>query len=267
MAKTADVQQSIWGDPWFLALSANAKVLYLWAITTTHGNLAGLFMVAEPMVCLETGLSDRDLAAALSELKGKILYRRDTGALWVRGKAKRIRSKTTQIAKSVAKAVRECPSPEIQGAFLAKYGNDAWLKPAFLELGLEAPATEPALTVVDAPPPDLSGMTEDEQKLVDSLLRAFNVEANGVYKASTWSDRMVACLRAHPDLTESDHLRVVRTAFRTKWWRRTDPSRHPSPGVIWGSLEQFEKCVGEMLQQQSLPEPVSYEDATEVIAQ
>lgn len=94
------------------------------------------------------------------------------------------------------------------------------------------------------PPP-----TDQEQHLTDSLLRAFNVEANGIYSLATWGDRIVACLRAHPDLSEIDHLRVVRTAFASQWWKRTDRSRHATPGVIWGSLKQFEHCVGESRQQ------------------
>lgn len=259
MTRTADVLQGIWADPWFLAVSPSAKVLYLWGITTTHGNLAGLFVAGDRIIQAETGLDERAFASALQELKGKIHYRQDTGTMWVVGKAKHVRMKTPQVAKSVAKAVKLCPSPDIQQAFLARYGKQAWLRRALIDLGLDTD-TEIAFPLPEPKP--ATELTDDEQQLVDSLLRAFNVEANGIYSASKWSDRIVACLRAHPDLTEKDHLRVVRNVFRKPWWTGA-----PTPGVIWGNLAQFEKCVAEARKHAASPVTVSYDDATEVLAQ
>ena len=143
MGKTADVQQAIWADPWFQALPPDAKLLYLWAITTDHGNLASLFTVALPMIQVETGLTPQRLSNALDQLDGKLAYRRESGALWVVGRAKRVRSKTAQIAKSIAKAVSECPEPEFQAAFMAKYGTSQWLSPFLSDLALQADSSEP----------------------------------------------------------------------------------------------------------------------------
>lgn len=254
MAKTADILQAIWTEPWFLARPPQSKVLYLWAITCTHGNLAGLFVVDESVIRLETKLDERELAAALSDLRGKIHYRQDTGVMWVAGKTKYVRSKSPQIATSIARAVRFCPDREIRSAFLARYGGEAWLAKAFRDAGLETTG-EPITVKEPAGMP--AGFTDDESRLVDSLLRAFNVEANGIYRADRWADQIVACLRAHPELSEADHLRVVRTAFSKPWWTGA-----PTPGVIWGNLAQFEKSVTEARSKADAP---TYEDKTEVI--
>lgn len=142
MAKTADVQQAIWADPWFLELPPDGKLLYMWAITTTHGNLAGLFVVALPVIQFETGLTPARLEKALEACDGKLFYRAESGVMWVVGRAKNVRSKTTQIAKSIARSVAECPEPEFQRAFLDKYGTNQWLAEALSSLALEAGNSE-----------------------------------------------------------------------------------------------------------------------------
>lgn len=151
MAKTADVIQAIWGDPWFLALSVDAKCLYFWGITNEHGNLAGVYTVAAPMIQLETGLTPTRFAKALEELDGKFYYRAETGAVWVRGRAKRVRSKTSQIAKSIAKAVEECPEADFIAAFLHKYGQESWLSEAFSDLALSVDKFEPHPNLNEVP--------------------------------------------------------------------------------------------------------------------
>lgn len=151
MGKTADVQQSIWSDPWFVALSADAKLLYLWAITTDHGNLAGLFTVAQQMIQFEAGLTPVRFTRALESLEGKLAYRAESGAVWVVGRAKNVRSKTTQIAKSIARAVEECPEEDFRRAFVAKYGGSKWLGDVLSHLAPQAESSEPHLNLSEVP--------------------------------------------------------------------------------------------------------------------
>lgn len=151
MAKTADLQQSVWTDPWFLNLTTDSKCLYLWAVTTQHGNLAGLFTVAAPVIQLETGLTPARFDAALEALEGKLDYFPESGAMWIRGKAKYTRSKTTQIARSIAKAVEACPEPVLQQAFLEKYGASAWLQANLEDLALQADNPEPHQNLGEVP--------------------------------------------------------------------------------------------------------------------
>ena len=141
MGKTADVQQSIWADPWFQALSPDAKLLYLWAITTDHGNLAGLFVVGPPMIQFETGLTPSRFDKALVELQGKLIVKPESGVIWVVGRAKNVRSKTKQIAASIAKAVFDCPDESVRQAFLERYSYSKWLAEAFSERAQAAEAS------------------------------------------------------------------------------------------------------------------------------
>lgn len=143
MGKTADVHQSIWSDPWYVDLRPDGKLLYLWAITTQHGNLAGLFTVSRRHIEFETGLSPARFDQALRDVHPKVLYHEDTGSLWVVGRAKRVRSKTPQIAKSVAKAVAEIEYPILRDEFLRKYADDKWLREDLAGLARTAGTGEP----------------------------------------------------------------------------------------------------------------------------
>lgn len=138
MGKTADVEKSIWADPWFHGLAPDSKLLYLWAVTTNHGHIGGLFMTGEHVIRFETGLSSARLEKALTGLQGKLVYDFESGWMWVVGMAKRYRSKNVPAAKSIAKTVEECPVPEIQAAFIEKYGSHQWLGEHLPDLALEA---------------------------------------------------------------------------------------------------------------------------------
>jgi hypothetical protein len=143
VAKTADVRQAIWADPWFLALSPDGKLIYLWGITNEHANLAGLYVVAEETIRHETKFSTARLAKALADVYPKMGYRPETGTVCVPSRPKYVRSRTSQIAKSIAFAIRDCLHPEIRDFYLRKYGSSEWLAPAFEELALRAESVEP----------------------------------------------------------------------------------------------------------------------------
>jgi hypothetical protein len=143
VAKTADVLQAIWADPWFVALPPDGKLIFLWAITNSHSNLAGVYVVAEETIRHETKLSTSRLTKAFGDVHPKMGYRPETGTVCVPSRPKYVRSRTTQIAKSIAFAIRDCLHPEIRDFYLRKYGSSEWLSPAFEELALRAESVEP----------------------------------------------------------------------------------------------------------------------------
>lgn len=151
MAKTADVLMAIWADPWFADLSLDAQHLYLWAITNEHSNLAGCYVVARRLIEFESKLTSTRFDKALAELDGKMIYDEETGTVWVRGRVKWARSKTTQIAKSIVRAVAECALPQVKADFMAKYGSEAWLSEAIANSALSAVSGEPHPSLGEAP--------------------------------------------------------------------------------------------------------------------
>lgn len=138
MAKTADVLQAIWADPWFVALPPDGKLLFLWGVTNEHSNMAGIFVVAEETIRHETKLSASRLTKALADVHPKMGYRPETGTVCVPSRPKYARVKNSQMAKSIAYAIRDCLHPEIRDFYLRKYASNAWLAPVFEELALRA---------------------------------------------------------------------------------------------------------------------------------
>lgn len=143
MAKTADVLQAIWADPWFVGLPADGKLIFLWAVTNEHSNLAGVYVVAEETIRHETKLTGPRLTKALETVHPKMGYMHDSGTVCVPSRPKHVRSKTPQIAKSIARAVSECPHSEIQSHYLKRYGNSAWLGGELSDLALDLENSEP----------------------------------------------------------------------------------------------------------------------------
>lgn len=158
MARVADVAHSFFVEPDMAELSADAKYLLLWAIVTDHGNQAGLFTIARPIMLAETSLTPGRLAEALGQLReaGKLVYDERCGAVWVVNRAKRPRSKTEQIAKSIAAAVRGCPSALIREAFLERYRDVPWLRTHLREAegALTRATPEPQLSLAEIPETD-----------------------------------------------------------------------------------------------------------------
>jgi hypothetical protein len=143
VAKTADVLQAIWADPWFVALPPDGKLIFLWAITNEHSNLAGLYVVAEETIRHETKFSGPRLKKALELVGPTMIYREESGVVCVPSRPKHVRSKTPQIAKSIAAAVDNCPHPEIQSHYMARYGQNAWLGEPLQDLALDRALSEP----------------------------------------------------------------------------------------------------------------------------
>lgn len=141
-------------------------------------------------------------------------------------------------------------------------GDHSRVTPVSHEPSIEPPKNQSAaLRVTESH----SGPTPTEVQLVDSLIRAFNVEANTRFSPAAWTDDLTARFREHPELTEADHLRVVRAAFASQWWKREDRTSQPSPAVIWGSAKQFDRTLQEADSRRQDTSQPTYDDTTEVI--
>ncbi len=162
MAKTADVLQAIWADPWFLRLTPDGKLLFLWGITNEHANFAGLYVVAEETIRHETKFSTSRLTKALEDVHPKMGYRPETGTVCIPSRPKYVRTKNRPAGLSVAYAIRDCLHPEITEFYLRKYAANAWLGPIFDELALQAENSIPQRGM--AIPHSQSQSQREEQK-------------------------------------------------------------------------------------------------------
>lgn len=151
MGRREDIDNAIWGDPEFEALSPDAKLLYLWSFTNSQCNMAGVYKVSVARMAGETGLNTARTEKALAQLVEQAFLVYEAPWLWVRSRVKHIRSESPSMARSIAKDVKALDDEvPIRRQFLDRYGAVSWLRDALAELGSSKPKTD----TLSTPSPD-----------------------------------------------------------------------------------------------------------------
>lgn len=131
MSRREDIDNSIWSDPDFARLTPDAKLVYLWSFTNPHCGMAGLYKVSDDLIMFETKLPADRLAAALDELNAAAFVFYEDLVVWVRTRVKWLRTKTPQIAKSIANDVAKITETHpLRVRFVAEYESALWLEGA-----------------------------------------------------------------------------------------------------------------------------------------
>lgn len=127
MSRQNDVEDAMWSDPPFHALSPHGKLVYVWSFTNSRVGMAGIYKVPPSTIEHELGLGHADAEAALAELLGAALVFYDGTWLWVRSRIKRLRTRTVQMCRSVAKQVATVPADHpFRVALLHQDGDGFW---------------------------------------------------------------------------------------------------------------------------------------------
>jgi hypothetical protein len=125
VSRVNDVHAGIWGEDDFLDLTAPAKLLYLWSFTNPLCGMSGVYRVSLRVIAFETGMAPEHITAALDELRAARFIVYAQGVMFVRTRVKHLRTKSTNIAKSIAGDVRRLPADHpVRVAFMAEYADD-----------------------------------------------------------------------------------------------------------------------------------------------
>lgn len=128
MSRREDIDNSIWGDGDFVALSPDAKLLYIWSFTNPSCGMAGLYRQPMGAAVFPTGLTLRRVERAASELAAARFMFWEDGVIWVRARVKHLRTRTEQIAKSVATDVAKVSEGHpLRVQFLEEYADYGFL--------------------------------------------------------------------------------------------------------------------------------------------
>lgn len=128
MSRHEDFDNGFWSEPDVELLSLEATALYIWSWTNTRCGMAGLYKVSRRTMT-ECKVPAERLDDALAELADARFLFYEQQALFVRTRVKRLRQKTVQIAKSIAKDVAKLPGDHpMRIAFLHEYSGHAWLR-------------------------------------------------------------------------------------------------------------------------------------------
>jgi hypothetical protein len=139
VARHEDIVNTIWDE--LDHLSDDAFMLYVWSWTNLKCGMAGIYKVARRKLVEGRLNEDGRLEPALAELEsdGRLYYL--DGVLWCVARVKRLSMISENIAKAVAKDLREIdPANPLVDRFIERYGNHPKLEP---HLSLNRPSHEP----------------------------------------------------------------------------------------------------------------------------
>lgn len=128
MSRNEDIDNAIWSDPDFEALSEHATLLYLWSFTNPRCGMAGMYRVSIRGMT-ESKVPEEHIPDALAELADAGFAFYEGTLLWVRTRVKYLRAKSPQMAKSVANDLLKVPAEHpLRARFLKEYGSAKWLR-------------------------------------------------------------------------------------------------------------------------------------------
>lgn len=122
-------------DPHFLALTAAARSLFLWALVGPESNAAGLFHATR--FELTTGMgTGADLDATLAELEAKplMLYDEPAALVWIINKA-RYANRSPKVAEVIRRQWQQAPRSPLRDDFANVYGPRLGIAPPRLSEG------------------------------------------------------------------------------------------------------------------------------------
>lgn len=127
MSRSEDIDNAIWDDSSFCDLTAPAKLVYIWSWTNRRCDFSGIYQVPVDRIVTETNHTTEDVRAALVELQQAELVFYDGTWLWCKARVKRIRTRTVQMCKAIAKDLAHVPAPHpFREQFMSLYGDAKW---------------------------------------------------------------------------------------------------------------------------------------------
>ena len=77
------IDTSIWGDPWFTELSAEAKMVFMYLLTNERSTAAGIFDLSPRRMAFDIGIDQSTAESALAECSARVRWWPDHSIVWV----------------------------------------------------------------------------------------------------------------------------------------------------------------------------------------
>lgn len=128
MSRREDIDNAIWTDPDFEALSADATLLYLWSWTNPRCGMAGIYKVSVRAMT-ESKVALEQIPVVLVELTAARFAYYEEQVLWIRTRVKHLRSRSPQMARSIVADLRKLTATHpLVAKFMDEYRSDVWLR-------------------------------------------------------------------------------------------------------------------------------------------
>lgn len=86
-------------------------------------------------------------------------------------------------------------------------------------------------------------VTREEMAIVIDVIAEFNAQSGSGFGVGAHVKPIVGRIRERASMPADQHVRLVQSAWRIKWWERSGRGRRPTPAVIYGNAGVFEQVV------------------------
>jgi hypothetical protein len=120
MAGYRQIHTQIWKDEWFIELSSDEKLLFIYLFSNEQTSISGVYKLPPRVIAYETGLDQGFVETALAKFdQQKKVYYRD-GVIWVVNMPRYHANRSETTWKKILKDVRRLPDCWIKDQFLAQ---------------------------------------------------------------------------------------------------------------------------------------------------
>jgi hypothetical protein len=118
MAGYRQIHTQIWKDEWYIDLSPEEKLIFVYLFSNELASISGIYKIPARVISNETGVSYEDVLIILEnfEQAGKILYA--DGVLWVKNMSKFHANASPRTQKKVEADVEKIPDCAVKQAYL-----------------------------------------------------------------------------------------------------------------------------------------------------
>lgn len=117
------IHPEIWGDPWFVELTSDEKLLFIYMFSNERTSLSGLYEISKRQISFDTKLSNSMVSATLEKFHNDKKIISDNNIYFVVNQFKRHFSRSPKVITRVRKdidSIRECVPKEACKCLYAK---------------------------------------------------------------------------------------------------------------------------------------------------
>lgn len=124
MANYRQIHVKIWKDNWFLDLTPEEKLLYVYLFSNDLTSLSGIYQISQKIIAFETGLDYEWITGTLNKFKdcGKIEY--EDGYIWIKKLRKYHETSSPKVQTHIKNDLNNIPDIPIKAQYITYYDPD-----------------------------------------------------------------------------------------------------------------------------------------------
>lgn len=181
----------IWADSWFIELTPDQKLLFIYLFSNQRTSVCGLYELPIRVISFETGLEIEVVKKCFNifSFAGKVNYDDVAGVVWVVNMLKYQGSSSPKLLARIEEDIKAVPDCELKKRFLERYPNNTVLIPY-------GDGNDTAISVSVLSSSSISGSISDDEGGTGGETKSMAVEiflahfgsfnGNGIKETTRW---------------------------------------------------------------------------------